>query len=409
MSTITLTDDGGASATVVSNFFIDNYMKDANDAQLKIYLYLLRMFQAHTGVSISDIADRFNHTEKDVMRALRYWEKCQVLSLEFGSDRDLCRIRFNVLGPVPASGSRPVSASSAGSADAIPASVSAASVQSAGSAVSAPSGVSLPAASVQAAGSDAAALPAGSAAAIPLTAPVPSVAVISHQTVPPAGSWEKPAYTLDELKIFGQAESTAQLFFIAEQYLGRTLSPSDMKSILFFVDRLHFSDDLIDYLLQYCVERGKKDFRYIEKVAVGWAQSGISTPEEAQEHAARYDKTVYSIMNALGKPNAPTQSEIAYIRRWTESWGFEMDVILEACRRTVLATDRHRFSYADSILSAWYSAGVHHLSDIPALDASHQKEKAKPARGRGGAVAEYNRFMHNSYDFDALEKELLKR
>lgn len=378
MSTITLIDDGGASATVVSNRFIDNYMKDANDAQLKIYLYLLRMFQAHISVSISDIADRFNHTEKDVMRALRYWEKCRVLSLEFGSDKDLQRIRFCDLAPEDPSGAAP-------SLQPLPA---AASLTDAGS--SAPPDVP--------------------ASAVPLSGPAASVAVVSHQTGLQPGMWEKPSYTLDELKVFGQSESTAQLFFIAEQYLGRTLSPSDMKSILFFVDRLHFSDDLIDYLLQYCVERGKKDFRYIEKVAVGWAQAGVSTPREAQERAARYDKTVYSVMNALGKTNAPTQSEIAYIRRWTESWGFELDVILEACRRTVLATDRHRFSYADSILSAWYAAGVHHLSDLPALDASHQKEKARPARSsRSSAVTEYNRFMHNSYDFDALEKELLKQ
>lgn len=369
MSTITLIDDGGADSTVVSNLFIDNYMKDANDAQLKIYLYLLRMFQAHIGVSVSDIADRFNHTEKDVMRALRYWEKCGVLTLEFGSDRDLCRIRFNELAPART--------------DAVPASKPVC-----------PEPVSLPEAP----------------ASVPLSAPAASVAVISHQTVPAADAWEKPAYTLDELKIFGQSESTAQLFFIAEQYLGRPLSEADMRSILFFVDRLHFSDDLIDYLLQYCVERGKKEFRYIEKVAIGWAQSGISTPEEAKEHAARYDKTVYGVMNALGKPNMPTQSEVAYIRRWTESWGFGMDIILEACRRTVLATDRNRFSYADSILSAWYAAGVHHLSDLPALDASRQKEKARtPKSGRSSTIAEYNRFMHNNYDLDALEKELLKR
>lgn len=38
-----------------------------------------------------------------------------------------------------------------------------------------------------------------------------------------------------------------------------------MKSILFFSDGLHFSDDLIDYLLQYCVERGKKDFPLYRK------------------------------------------------------------------------------------------------------------------------------------------------
>ena len=183
MSTITLIDDGGADSTVVSNLFIDNYMKDANDAQLKIYLYLLRMFQAHIGVSVSDIADRFNHTEKDVMRALRYWEKCGVLTLEFGSDRDLCRIRFNELAPART--------------DAVPASKPVC-----------PEPVSLPEAP----------------ASVPLSAPAASVAVISHQTVPAADAWEKPAYTLDELKIFGQSESTAQLFFIAEQYLGRPLS-----------------------------------------------------------------------------------------------------------------------------------------------------------------------------------------
>lgn len=64
-----------ADVTVVSNIFIDEYMKDANDAQLKIYLYLLRMMSAGLSTSVSNIADQFNHTEKDVVRALKYWEK----------------------------------------------------------------------------------------------------------------------------------------------------------------------------------------------------------------------------------------------------------------------------------------------------------------------------------------------
>ena len=180
-----------------------------------------------------------------------------------------------------------------------------------------------------------------------------------------------------------------------------------MKSILFFTDRLHFSDDLIDYLLQYCVERGKKDFRYIEKVAIAWAESGITTPAEAEGHVSRYDKNVYSIMNALGKTNPPARNELAYIQRWIQEFGFSLDIILEACGRTVLATDRHRFAYADSILSAWHKAGVHHISDIAGLDTSFQKERAsRPAKS--GSAAEYNRFMHSSYDFDALEEALLK-
>ena len=36
---------GAADATVLSNVFIDEYLKDANDAQLKVYLFLVRRLQ----------------------------------------------------------------------------------------------------------------------------------------------------------------------------------------------------------------------------------------------------------------------------------------------------------------------------------------------------------------------------
>ena len=62
-------------STVVSNLFIDQYMCDANDAQIKIYLYLIRMMSAQEVTSISDMADKFNHTEKEVLRSLKYWER----------------------------------------------------------------------------------------------------------------------------------------------------------------------------------------------------------------------------------------------------------------------------------------------------------------------------------------------
>ena len=83
MSRFTIYQDNYADTTIVSNLFIDEYMKDANDAQIKIYLYLLRMMSAHKATSVSDIADKFNHTEKDVMRALKYWEKNNLLALEY--------------------------------------------------------------------------------------------------------------------------------------------------------------------------------------------------------------------------------------------------------------------------------------------------------------------------------------
>lgn len=356
MSCLKIYQDSCADVTIVSNRFIDEFMPQANDAQLKIYLFLLRMLSAGRSLDIPEIADVFNHTEKDMMRALKYWEKCGVLLLEYDAAKNLTGIRLLDL-----TGSRPVSENASEKA-------------------------------------------------------VPQKTVSESRTAEKSPSesrrssdqeaYARPSYSLDDLKAFQEKDSTAQLLFIAEQYLGRTLSPSDIKSILFFSDRLHFSDDLIDYLLQYCVERGKKDFRYMEKVAISWAEAGVTTPAEAERQAGRYDRTVYTIMNSLGKTNAPTRREAEFIRRWREEYGFEPSIIMEACERTVLATDRHRFEYADKILSSWKESGVHHLSDIARLDEGFQKEK--PARQtRERSADRYNRFMQNSYDYDALEKELL--
>lgn len=362
MARIALYKDNYADSTVVSNLFIDEYMKDANDAQLKVYFYLLRMLNADQAISVSGIADKFNHTEKDVIRALKYWEKQQILDLDFDENKALVGIHLRDL-----------------SAQATPASQH---------------NVLLTSGPVQAQNT------AGSS--------MISAAAQRVQTTPQEATpvYTKPAYSLDQLREFKEREETSQLLFIAEAYIGKPLTPSEIKTILFFTDVLHFSDDLIDYLLQYCVERGKKDFKYIEKVAVNWAEEGITTPKQAQKFSTRYDKSVYSIMNSLGRSTAPTAKELEFINRWTREYGFSTDIILEACERSSLATDRHRFEYAEGILSSWKNAGIHHKADIQQADATYQKKKAtKPAPA--ASSNRFTQFAQNSYDFAALEKEIL--
>lgn len=348
MSNLTIYQDNYVNSTVISNRFIDEYMDAANDAQLKIYLYLIRMMSARLSTSISDIADKFNYTEKDVMRALKYWEKQKLLTLEYDEHKGVTGIHLMDFAPLPV----------------------------------APAAVPVPTVSVTAA------------------APLASVVPI----FPSDNAYVKPNYTTDELKAFKSNEATARLLFVAEQYLKKTLSPNEVRTILFISDKLEFSEDLIDYLIQYCVDRDKKDLRYIEKVAISWAQQGITTPKQAARLAGKYDKAVYDIMKALGKNGSPTGTEAAYINRWMKEYGFSADVIYDACERTVLATDKHRFEYADSILSSWYKAGVRHKSDIQPLDERYRKTRS-PKTGTGNNA--FNQFKQNTYDFDVLEQELL--
>ena len=84
--------------TLVPNEFIDYYMPRANGAFVKVYLYLLRCLTApETGFGISFIADALEETEKDILRALRYWEKEGVLSLTWGKENEIRGIKLNRL------------------------------------------------------------------------------------------------------------------------------------------------------------------------------------------------------------------------------------------------------------------------------------------------------------------------
>lgn len=352
MNTFTVSQDNYISHTLIPNRFIDEYLTEANDAQIKIYLYLLRTMSAHKATGISDIADIFNYTEQDVKRALRYWEKKHLLSLQYDADKNICGIRIEHLFD-PASDSRQLSAGA-------------------------------------------------------------EIISIHKNTAPEktneTPSYEKPAYSLDRLCAFQKREETAQLMFAIQTYIGRPLSQSNVATILFLSDTLHFSNDLIDYLIQYCVERGKKDFRYIERVGITWAENRITTPKEAARYCARYDRTVYGIMRALGKTNNPTDREVSYIHKWTKDYAFPLDIITEACDRTVLATDKHRFEYTDGILSSWHKQNVQSKADILTLDASHRASAPNAAAGSsrsGGDPNKFNQFKQNTYDFTELEKEIL--
>lgn len=395
--------------TLVSNAFIDEYMADANDAQLKIYLFLTRMLGANLSTCLADIADKFNYTEKDVLRALMYWESRNVLALDFDAADNLCGIQVLPLDTAY----RPGSVSNTNNNT---------------------NNIRLNANNTSSCIYDSTLLHMQGRAQQPGIMPVLSfirpssaqntgaratggdIPVKSESKSPEKDitTPAKPGYTLDDLKSFRSNEDASQLLMVAEQYVGRQLSRSDMETVLFIYDRLGFCHDLIDYLIQYCVERGKKDFRYIEKVALAWHSDGITTPKEAQDSCRSYDKNVYSIMKYLGKNTTPAPKELEYINKWTKEYCFSLDVIKAACDKAVVSTDTRRFAYADGILGKWHSAGVRNVADIAKADAAFAadrrgyagKSSNKPASSINSSN-KFNRFAQNSYDFDKLEKNLI--
>ena len=337
------------------NLFIDNYMKDANDAQLKIYLFLLRKMNACQATSVSDIADMFNHTEKDVIRALKYWEQKQLIDLDFdGSGRELVGIHIRDLD--------------------------AASGQRAGSGQAAPSFVPSPAAEPEPEAED-------------------------------ASPYAKPSYSASQLREFKSRQDTVQLLGIAEAYIGKPLTPSEIKSVLYFSDRLHFSDDLIDYLIESCVTKNHKSVHYMEKIALSWAKAGITTVTAAKEESSAHNGLAAAVRRAFGIQGRDfVPYEKSFLDKWQKEFGFDGEIAACACERTIRSIHQVSFEYADSILKNWHSHGVRTMQDVQALDALHQERTREipPARtGNGPRKNRFNDFPQRSYDTGQLEKELL--
>ena len=347
MSVIKLSSDYSCAYVSVSNVFIEEYMADANGEFVKVYLYLLRcMNSSNMSVSISAIADFFNHTEKDVMRALKYWEKQGVLSLSFDGSKNLTGLCLHSLTASAPKADKPVKES------------------------------------------------------------------IVAKTPEKKATAQKREYTLNEVQNFCSNDEVSELLFIIETYLKHPLNSTEMNTVFFWYDTLHFSRELIEYLVEYCITNGHSSLRYMDKVAMGWTENGIDSIAKAKEHVSIRSKAYYSIMKAFGISGRNlAESEMEFVNKWTKEYGFDTELVQEACKRTISATQKPSFEYADSILTNWHTNRIHTLKDVENLDAAFNKNKRPAANTTtqtgGNKKNKFNNFSQRSYDDVDLEKLLL--
>lgn len=395
MSLISLQNSSELEVTILSNRFIDNFMPLANGEFVKVYIYLLRAVSSSpSSFSLEHMADRLFCTERDIFRALKYWEGEKILSLTYTTDRQLSGI--TLLEPFADAGHMESSASSENIFSTAGTSSSPVSAQMA-------AGISQP---------------------VALTGSAPKNVSLSSSNSAVSGGTSSElstsadyirSLTPDHISELKQNEEVSQLLYIAEQYLAKTLTPTEMQKIFFFYDELHMSADLIEYLVEYCVSRGRKSMRYIETVALAWTRDGVTTVEMARDASSRFSKDYYTILKAMGiSGRNPVENEISYIDTWRKTYGFDLELIQEACSRTVLSTGQPSFQYADKILSGWKKKNVHTLEDVRLLDAEHKKrqlEKAVSRKKQPAAQSQsnnrFNNFHQRDYDFTEYEKRLL--
>lgn len=396
MTAINISSDIATSFTTVSDIFIDQYMPKANGEFVKVYLYLLRATGSGAGIAtISEIADHFSNTEADIIRALNYWASEGILQLQSGADGQIMGINLCSLS---------VSGMQAAQSNIQSAVADNAAQNNLQNGVVNNAAQNISTANIQMQDS--------------------VVEKLKSQTPDKAASSQK-EYTLDEIKEFRKNPDISELFFIIETYLKHTLSSTDTNMVLYWLDELHFSTDLVEYLVEYCITKGHSSLRYMNKVALGWADAGIKTVDQAKDDAAAHSQIYYSVMKALGITGRNlVDSEVSLINKWVGEYGFDIELVKAACSKTISAIQKPSFEYTDSILANWRKKDVHTLKDVEVLDANFAKankasatgssqgtnaanDSSKPKSNNSSSKNKFNNFNQRNNDYDKLEKLFL--
>jgi DnaD/phage-associated family protein len=382
VETIRITTENHETYSAVSNFFIDYYMTEANGEFVKVYLYLVRLLNSGRAVTVADIADHFNLTEKDICRAIRYWIKEGVLRLEYTSDKVLTGITLLPLTAKNSDGKQEASLLEMLGVTEEPETVSRATTPE----------TSVTSIHAGATSTTAVQTAQGSAEA---------QVIRESATVP-----KKKTYKAAFLEEKQQDEDFGNLLYQTEIYFGKPLTQSDINSLLYIYEELSFNPDLLEYLVEYCVSIGKKSCRYIEAVAIDWYKNGITSVEDAKVASKNYNSIYVAVLKQLGIPRrVPTPTETSFIDTWYNTYSFNKNIIMEACKRAITANPHSaNFNYVNGILESWYKQNVHKLSDIEELDRKWAAEKKK--KQTSGKVISNNQFnnYHNSTSDETIDE-----
>lgn len=391
METITITTQNHETYSAVSNFFIDYYMTEANGEFVKVYLYLVRLLNSGRAVTIADIADHFNSTEKDICRAIRYWIKQGVLQLEYTQDKVLTGITMLPLTAKSAITNSPSLLSMLGIED---------------DSVQERAATEEPITNIRKNGST------KRKAVVDDTdsnddaedTKMAIKEIVKSTTIP-----KKVSYKASFIEAKQEDEDFGNLLYQTEIYFGKPLTQTDINTLLYIYEELSFGPDLLEYLVEYCVSIGKKSCRYIEAVAIEWYKNGITQVDDAKMASKNYNSIYVAVLKQLGIPRrVPTPTETAFIDTWYNTYAFNKNIIMEACKRAIAAKPHSaNFNYVNGILESWYKQNVRKLSDIEALDKKWEEEKKKKTTSGKSSTTKYSNYQNSTSKEVADEFEAL--
>lgn len=193
-----------------------------------------------------------------------------------------------------------------------------------------------------------------------------------------------------------QSPEIAWMLNEAQMRFGRPISASEMATLVWLHDSEGLPPAVILMIIEYALSVGKCNMRYIERVAISWADEEIDTVEKAEQKLTQLERKRQAwgrVQSAFGmQSRSPSAKEEALAVKWLDEWKFSPDMLRYAYDQCVDQTGKFSMAYINKVLEKCYHNGL--MTPQQAQAAS--EKKPAPAKKRG-----------TSYDIDEVEQLLM--
>ena len=160
---------------------------------------------------------------------------------------------------------------------------------------------------------------------------------------------------------------------------GRSISNSEYDKARDWIELYGLSVETALMMIAHCIESKDKSisFSYMDKVALSWANDGITTSDAAEKYLTMYQAKHHEaakLLLYLGIKRIPTAEEIKLYQKWTTDMGFSHKAILAACSETT-KTNNPTFAYINRILETLLNLGLTQEKAIKAYLTESDEEK----------------------------------
>lgn len=215
---------------------------------------------------------------------------------------------------------------------------------------------------------------------------------------------DTPTYSGEEIsKLFDEKGELRLLVDECQKIAGKVFNPHEINKIVSLYDYLGLSSEYILSVYAYCKSKNKTTVHYIEKTAFNLYNEGVDTDEKLQEYLKRkeeFDSVAGNIRRIFGLGSrALTKKEEDLIKKWTELYCYDVDIIEYSYELTINAIEKPSLSYAGKIMENWFKAGVKTLDEAKNSESDYKNANRPQDKDTGSS----------SFDTDEFFEAALKR